>query len=283
MAIRPLRHLISANDLASIIDDPNVRVIDTGWYIDNPSQGRKDYDEGHIPGAVYASLDEHLSGHIGAGRHPLPSPHAFGMALGELGIEPWNDVVVYDQRGGAIASRLWWMLTAQGHESVAVLDGGIQAWVAAGQSLEHGQMPDIPHPDAGQYPTIGWTGVVSRHDVAQRSMSVSVIDARSGERYRGEEEPIDLVAGHIPGALSVPLTDNLADDLTFLPKEVLAARVDDLGIDSGAVISQCGSGVTACHNILAMEIAGIERPALYVGSWSDWSVSGLPIATGGAP
>ena len=229
MLTSPLRHLISATDLASIVDRPDVIVVDTRWYLDQPSQGRVDFLEGHIPGARYASLDADLSGTIGAGRHPLPSPNAFGKVLDQFGIRPDSHVVVYDQRGGAVASRLWWMLTAQEHGSVAILDGGIQAWVAHAGDLERGESPRPQIHDHPPYPTIGWTGVVSRHEVAQRPPDVHVIDARSGERYRGEEEPVDLVAGHIPGSVSAPLTDNLDDDLRFLPAESLATRFAALG------------------------------------------------------
>lgn len=283
MPLAPLRHLIAAADLASISNDPDVRIIDTRWYIDQPSQGRRDFEEGHIPGAVYASLDDDLSGRIGAGRHPLPSPNAFGKSLGRFGITPDTNLVIYDQRGGAVAARLWWMLTAQGHRSVAVLDGGIQAWESVGGQLESGSTPDTGHRTTDPYATVAWSGVVSRHDVAQRPDDTLVIDARSAERYRGDEEPVDLVAGHIPGALSLPLTGNLAADESFLPREALASRFADAGLEGANVISHCGSGVTACHNILAMELAGLPRPDLYVGSWSDWSTSGLPVATGSAP
>ena len=269
--------LVAATDL--IARNTPVRIVDCRWYLGEPDRGRAAYADGHLPDAVYASLDDDLSGPDGAGRHPLPSPEAFGMTLGRLGIGPTTSVVVYDDRGGAVASRLWWMLTDQGHEDVAVLDGGLQAWLSAGGRLtteepRHGDRP---------YPTRPWDGVIEIDAVASREDHMHVLDARSADRFRGEHEPVDPRAGHIPGALSLPLSENLDDELRFLPASSLAERFAQAGITDGTVtISQCGSGVTACHNILAMEIAGLGRPALYVGSWSDWSTSGMPIATGDA-
>ena len=268
--------LISATEL---LRAGGVRLVDCRWYLGEPERGREAYDEGHLPGAVYASLDTDLSGPIGPGRHPLPSPEAFGATLGRLGIGPRTPVVVYDDRGGAVASRLWWMLTDQGHDEVAVLDGGIQAWSSAGGDLT----TDEPRYATGPYPTRPWRDVADIDDVAGRPDDVAVLDARSVERFRGESEPVDAKAGRIPGAVSLPLTDNLDDDLRFLPAADLAARFTAIGVTNGSTtISSCGSGVTACHTILAMELAGMGRPALYVGSWSDWSASDHPIATGDA-
>ncbi len=178
------------------------------------------------------------------------------------------------------------MLTDQGHDSAFVLDGGIQAWTDAGNPVTSEPSPE-PEPSQQQGPgafgSRPWAGVVERDAVARRSSSTIVIDARSFERYAGFEEPVDPQAGHIPGAISVPMSHNLASDLTFLDPDELAIRFRGLGLDRGDVIAQCGSGVTACHDILAMEIAGLGRPKLYVGSWSDWSSSDMPIATGPTP
>ncbi len=272
--------LIGATELADRLGDQDARIIDCRWYLGEPEQGIAAYREGHIPSAVYASLDTDLSGRPGSGRHPLPSPEQFAHTIGRLGITASTRVVAYDDRGGAVASRLWWMLTDQGHEMTSVLDGGLQAWIANDNSLSI----DLPIMPTGTFPTRPWRGVVDRDQVASRDRMTTIIDARSAERYRGDEEPVDPKAGHIPGAISLPQEDNLAADLTFLPAAALLARFSAAGIAASAnVISQCGSGVTACHNILAMEMAGMERPHLYVGSWSDWSSTDRPIATGATP
>jgi len=272
--------LISPAELHAAMDS-DITVIDCRWYLGEPDAGIAAYDAAHLPGAMYCSLEADLAGHEGAGRHPLPSPDAFSKTMERFGVSPGRSVVLYDDRGGAVASRLWWMLTDQGHEHTSILDGGMQAWIEAGFALT----TDIPiPPGAGRFRARPWSGVIDRDGVALRAPSTAVIDARSAERYVGDEEPVDAVAGHIPGALSMPLTGNLDGSLRFLPAQALRARFLEAGIsDSASVISQCGSGVTACHNILAMEIAGLGRPLLYVGSWSDWSTSDLPIAAGSAP
>lgn len=272
--------LITADELHPLITSEAVRVIDCRWYLGDPEEGPRAFAEGHVPSAVYASLNTALSGHEGQGRHPLPSPDVFARTLERFGISASTRVVAYDDRGGAVAARLWWMLTDQGHELTSVLDGGIQAWTRSGGALT----TSFSEPNAGAFSTRPWSGVVLRDQVASRGDNTMVIDARSGERYRGDEEPVDPKAGHIPGAISLPLEENLAPDLTFLPRSVLRERFSSAGVtNADHVISQCGSGVTACHNILAMEVAGIDRPDLYVGSWSDWSSSDLPVATGNTP
>ena len=272
--------LITASELLDRVDDPDLVVVDCRWYLVEPEKGRQEYLAGHIPGAVYASLDTDLAGTGGPGRHPLPTPESFAATCERFGIDGSTTVVGYDDAGGGIAARLWWMLTNQGHRKSYVLDGGIQAWVASGGSLS----PAIPESRTGDFTARPWRGVVERDGVRNRQARRIVIDARARERYRGDEEPVDPVAGHIPGAVSMPLTENLAEDLTFLPPEDLAKRFSSVGIDDAQdVISHCGSGVTGCHNILAMTIAGFGTADLYVGSWSDWSTSGLPVATGDDP
>jgi len=272
--------LITADELEPLVATQTVQAIDCRWYLGEPEKGHRAFTEGHIPSAMYASLDTDLSGHEGPGRHPLPSPEVFARTLEGFGISASTRVVAYDDRGGAVASRLWWMLTDQGHEMTSVLNGGIQAWTRSGGALTTAINETLP----GAFSTRPWGGVVHRDQVISRSDNTTVIDARSVERYRGDEEPVDPKAGHIPGAISLPLEGNLAPDLTFLPPSILRERFSEAGITEAAqVISQCGSGVTACHNILAMEVAGIDRPDLYVGSWSDWSSSDLPVATGIAP
>lgn len=272
--------LISAADLAQHIDDPHVVVIDCRWYLGEPLEGRRAYDAGHLPRAHYASLDVDLSGPDGPGRHPLPSPDAFASTMSAYGVRPESLVVAYDDRGGAIAARLWWMLTEQGHRGARVLDGGLQAWVAHGGDLS----TVAPDAAAGSFIAAPWSSTMDTGAVATRDRGTLVVDARSAERYAGTEEPIDPKAGHIPGAVSMPMTDNLAEDMTMLQPDRLRRLFEAAGTaDADVVVAQCGSGVTACHTILAAEIAGLSRPLLYVGSWSDWSSTDLPIATGSTP
>lgn len=272
--------LITASELLDRVDDLDLVVVDCRWYLVEPEKGGQEYLAGHIPGAVYASLDADLAGTGGPGRHPLPTPEAFATTCERFGIDGSTTVVAYDDAGGGIAARLWWMLTNQGHQKAYVLDGGIQQWVAAGGSLSSA----IPETRTGDFTARPWRGIVERDDVRNRPAHRIVIDARARKRYRGEEEPVDPVAGHIPGALSMPLTENLAENLTFLTPEELTARFTSAGIDDAQdVISHCGSGVTGCHNILAMTIAGFGTADLYVGSWSDWSTAGLPVAMGDDP
>ena len=272
--------LISASELHTRLKDPNIAIIDCRWYIDDAAAGRIAYDEAHIPGARFADLDTDLSQASGPGRHPLPSPAAFGETCERLGIDHSGHVVVYDDRGGGIAARMWWMLTNQGHRTVLVLDGGLDAW----KGLDGPMTTVLPTVSHTTFPTRPWTRTVDRRDVEIRSDSTILIDARSTERYRGDEELIDPVAGHIPGAISMPLDDNLNPNMTFTTPQQLLQRFVDAGIaDAESAISSCGSGVTACHNILAMAIAGMPPPDLYVGSWSDWSTEGLPAVLGKDP
>ncbi|MEN8040785.1 MAG: sulfurtransferase [Actinomycetota bacterium] len=272
--------LITADELARILDRGDVRIVDCRWDLANPERAPEEYRSGHLPGAVFASLDDDLTAPVGPGRHPLPTPARFGESLSRLGITPNSRVVVYDDSGGGFAARLWWMLTDQGHEQTSVLDGGIQAWVAGGNSLDM----EAVIPPRGGMETRPWTRIVDRDQVVARPEHTVVIDARIAERYRGESEPIDPIAGHIPGAVSVPHPGNLAPDLTLRDPGTLRSRFSEVGVtDAEHVIVYCGSGVTTCLNILAMEIAGIGRPWLYEGSWSDWCSTDLPIATGDAP
>ena len=224
------------------------------------------------------------------GRHPLPDPIAFATRLGTLGIGTDDTVVVYDDVGGGYAARLWWMLDDLGHRHVHLLDGGIGAWTAAGLPLT----TDVPSwPPATLALADRWSRVIDRTTLTDRLGSVVLLDARAPERYRGEVEPIDPVAGHIPTALNAPTGGNLAPDGRFLPPEVLEARFSGLGIHgtepggpapSGSdVVTSCGSGITACQNAIALRVAGLSAPLLYVGSYSDWSRSAMPVATGPDP
>jgi len=272
--------IMSVVELTSQIDLETTVVIDCRWYLGRPDDGFAAYRAGHLPGAIHASLDTDLSGRVGPGRHPLPTPEAFAETCALLGITPSATVVAYDDVGGGIAARLWWMLRNQGHDRAFVLDGGLQAWNASGGKLT----TDAPRPARGRTTSRPWTGTVDRDEVRDRATGIVVIDARSAERYRGETESVDPEAGHIPGALSMPFSRNLNDDRTFRAAGELREHFASRGIDSDTkVLSQCGSGVTACHNILALTIAGMTDADLYVGSWSDWSSVGYPVATGDGP
>ena len=277
--------LISAADLAARLGDPNLRIADCRWYLTAPQRGRAEYDAGHIPGAIFVDLDTDLSAPSGPGRHPLPDRQVFANRMGSLGIGDGHMVIAYDDRSGAVASRLWWMLRDIGHLEVMVLDGGFAAWNAeggrvskAGTVSDAATVHEPTHLSVGSGPTRS----VDREGVAERIGEISLLDARAPERYRGEIEPVDPVAGHIPSALNVPLTGNLGPDGRFLDPRVLADRYRPIAT-AGEVVVYCGSGVTACHDILAMVHAGLDEPTLYPGSWSDWSTAGMPAATGEEP
>ncbi len=224
------------------------------------------------------------------GRHPLPDPVAFAARLGTMGIGTDDTVVAYDDVGGGYASRLWWMLDDLGHRDVHLLDGGIGAWTAAGLP----QTTDVPSwPPTTLALAMRWSRVIDRDTLADRLGTVVLLDARAPERYRGEVEPIDPVAGHIPTALNAPTGGNLAADGRFLAPDALATRFASLGIGGpepgrtappgSDVVTSCGSGITACQNALAIRVAGLAAPLVYVGSYSDWSRSGMPVATGPQP
>jgi thiosulfate/3-mercaptopyruvate sulfurtransferase len=271
--------VIGVAELSALGED--AALADVRWYLDEPGLGRRNYEAGHLPGAVYVDLDVHLSAAYGAGRHPLPVRQEFAARMGRLGFGEDDLIVAYDDRGGAIAARMWWMLRDIGHERVRVLDGGIDAWTAAGHPLQSGieyrsraTMSIRPGP----------TLQLDRTGVAAALGTVTLIDARAPERYRGDEEPVDPVAGHIPTAHNAPTDGNLADDGTFLGPDALRARFERIGVGGKSdTVVYCGSGVTACHNALALVRAGFDEPVLYPGSWSDWSASGGPVATGAAP
>jgi thiosulfate/3-mercaptopyruvate sulfurtransferase len=275
--------LISPEELASRIDEPDLRVVDVRWYLGKPGAGRAAYDEGHLPEAIHLDVDSDLAASGGPGRHPLPEPSRLADRLARAGIGDGDFVVAYDDVGGWIAARLWWMLDNLGHARVAVLDGGLPAWVALGLPMT----TDEPEFEPAELHLAGhWSRIVDRGDLLDRLRSPRrpvVLDARAGPRYRGEVEPIDPVAGHIPTALNAPTDGNLGPDGRFLSTEALRDRFAALGAGGGDVVTSCGSGVSACHLSLAMRIAGLPDPVLYPGSWSDWSTAGYPVGTGPEP
>lgn len=270
--------LISAPQLQALRDSGKpCMVFDCSFDLADPAAGQAQFLQSHIPGAVYAHLDQALSAHGGAarasgGRHPLPSREDFAAWLAQQGFANHMQAVVYDRNGSAFCCRLWWMLQWLGHEAVAVLDGGLQAWTQAGGAVESG--PGSPRPQGGfaLQPTL--RSLVDTATVLQQlgSAQQTIIDARATPRYRGEVEPLDPVAGHIPGALNRPFGDNFGPDGCFKPAAVL--RDEFLALLGGrapsSVVHHCGSGVTANPNVLAMQYAGLGCQALYAGSWSEW-------------
>ncbi|MGP3982830.1 sulfurtransferase [Streptomyces sp. KR80] len=256
-------------------------LLDVRWQLGGPP-GRPGYEAGHIPGAVYVDLDTELAGPAGAaGRHPLPALDAFGTAMRRAGVSADRPVVAYDGGLGWAAARAWWMLRWAGHEDVRVLDGGLSAWTSEGHPLT----TEVPAPDGGGFvPRPGGVPLLSADGAAALARSGVLLDARAGERYRGEVEPIDPVAGHIPGAVSAPTTENVTEDGRFRPAADLRERFASLGAGEDATVGvYCGSGVSAAHEVLALAVAGIPA-ALYVGSWSEWSSDPQrPVATGADP
>ena len=272
--------LVSTEWLAEHLDHEPLRVVDTRWYLTEPVRGRSEYEAGHVPGAGFMSIDTDLSAAHGPGRHPLPGPNAIAHRLGTLGIGDANFVVAYDDAGGGIAARLWWMLRSIGHQRVGVLDGGIQAWVAAG-GTESTAQPDWP---PGKLTVLGGSQTIDRDSLRGRLGEVTILDARAAERYRGDTEPVDAAAGHIPTVVNLPHSGNLDADGRFLAPAALRARYEGAGVaDAASTVVYCGSGVTACHDILAMEVAGIGTATLYPGSWSDWSATGGSVTVGSEP
>ncbi|MFD6968675.1 sulfurtransferase [Streptomyces sp. NPDC059949] len=256
-------------------------LLDVRWQLGGPDQ-RPAYEAGHLPGAVYVDLDRELAGPAGAGgRHPLPDPEAFGAAMRRAGVSADVPVVVYDGGQGWAAARAWWLLRWTGHPNVRVLDGGLTAWTAAGGAVTAERVT----PTEGDFkPTPGAVGLLDADAAAARARTGVLLDARAGERYRGEVEPIDPVGGHIPGALSAPTTENVGPEGRFLPADALRARFEGLGAAEGTPVGvYCGSGVSGAHEVLALEVAGIASD-LYAGSWSEWSSDPeRPVATGPDP
>ena len=278
--------LIQADELAaelaaaSATSKARPRILDVRWKLGGPP-GRPLHAAGHIPGAVYVDLDTELAGHGHPtdGRHPLPAVEVLQAAARRWGLSEGDSVVVYDDLSAMSAARAWWLLRYAGFDDVRVLDGGLAAWVGAGHALETGEV--VPEPGTIEL-AYGHLPALSADEAAHVAGDGVLLDARAAERFRGEVEPMDPRAGHIPGAVSAPTTANLGSDGRFLPADVLAARFASLGVKADAPVgAYCGSGVTAAHEVLALELAGFHG-AVYPGSWSAWSNDpDRPVATGG--
>lgn len=262
-------NLIDAGTLHSNL--ARIRVFDIRWKLNDPAHGREVYLSGHIPGAAFVDLDDELSATEGPGRHPLPEPATFAATLGRLGLTPDDDVVVYDDSAGTVAARMWWMLRSIGHDRVRLLDGGFDAWLD--QDLPVETEPVTPATTTYAVPD-GFRGVVDIEDLDGRTL----VDVRAPERYEGKTEPVDPTPGHIPGAINIPSSKALDADRFRKPSEL--ARI--YGELAAPVIS-CGSGVVACHTALAIAESGRPIPEVYIGSYSEWSRSGRPVATGSQP
>jgi len=284
MSVSPL---MQAGELAAEIErnPAALLVCDCSFDLGAPQAGRQAYEQGHVPGAVHVDLERDLSiAPTGRnGRHPLPRAEDFAARMAALGAGSATRIVAYDASGGMFAARLWWMLRWVGHAQAAVLDGGLQAWREAGLPLSTGAEPARPAGDFQVRPplaaTVDYADVRARLEDGRRVL----IDARGADRYRGENETLDPVGGHIPGARNRPYRDNLAADGRFKPAAELRAEFEAVlaGASPADSVAQCGSGVTACHNLLAMEAAGLAGAALYPGSWSEWCAQpGAPVATG---
>jgi thiosulfate/3-mercaptopyruvate sulfurtransferase len=280
--------LVDAGWVSAHLRHPDVLIVDVRWSPrGGPNVARRGFEDGHIPSAAFLDVDQDLSGTPfadGPGRHPLPTPEAFAAVMASLGVDDEMFVVAYDDVRGSVAARLWWMLWITGHQ-VALLDGGYEAWIQAEGAIERGPAQRRPR---AIFSPVPWPKdrIVSADAVALtlRAATAPVLDARVEERYRGEDEPIDPVAGHIPGARSASWTENLDERGRFLPSDVLRQRYAALGVVGDAAIAYCGSGVTSCHDLFALQRAGFGDARLYEGSWSDWIHDGTrPIATGDDP
>ena len=276
--------LVSAEQLAQHLDDPNWIVFDCRFTLTDPDAGLRAYRHGHIPGARYAHLDNDLSSPVTptSGRHPLPDPQLLAEKLGQWGVDASKQVVVYDDSFGSMAVRMWWLLRWLGHDAVALLDGGLPGWMRQKLPANTDLPQIIPTQFIPHLQNNLWVDA-AEIERARQNENRLVLDARPEDRFSGEREPLDKIAGHIPGSINWTFEENIDFDGTYLPAEELRDAYLNLldGVAPEQAIHTCGSGVTACHNILAMEIAGLPGSKLYPGSWSEWITDpARPVATG---
>jgi thiosulfate/3-mercaptopyruvate sulfurtransferase len=273
-AVKDNNFLTSVETLRSILNNDDMRVVDCRFSLNEPDAGLQQYHDGHIPGAVFADLDKDMAAPVqsGTGRHPLPNPVTFAKCLGSLGISEGTRVVAYDQASGALAARFWWLLRWLGHENVSLLDGGMARWLECGLPVESGQV-DVEAAVFNAKPNMAL--VLTTDDIVAAGDNrehLQLVDARDTERFDGIKEPIDPVAGHIPGTLNVPFSESLNENGTWKSVEELRTmweRVLGQGFGSSWSV-MCGSGVTACHLVASGLRAGLPEPRVYVGSWSEW-------------
>lgn len=274
--------LIETEQLAELLGTPGLVVLDCRFNLKHPEAGREAWRESHIPGARYVHLDDDMASHgdENSGRHPLPAIDAFAARLGALGIQADSQVVVYDDAGGAIAGRMWWLLRWAGHPTAALLNGGWPKWTREGRPVSDDTPPESEARYAASARDDLWLTTEAVVEALNQDQ-VQLIDARAPERFSGQQEPLDAVGGHIPGSRNIPFQENLDENGCFKSPEALRQRFAALADDARPVCHSCGSGVTACHNLLAMAYAGLEPGRLYVGSWSEWIRDPeRPIATG---
>ena len=273
-------HLVSTDWLQSNLPKDDLRVVDCRWRMETPGEGRREYEGGHIPGAVHLDVEEHLSRKEGPGRHPLPTRQEFDAAMSGIGVDRETQVIVYDDGKGAPAARLWWLLRYYGHEKVSVLDGGWSLWVKEERPTAT-EIPEYPKTKFAARPKRKWVVDKEAVDSLREDPEVLLIDARAPERYRGEVEPIYPRAGHIPGSENLPFFTTIDPETgLFLTPEKLHAAFEKMGAGQAkTIICYCGSGITACTNLLALSLTGRDAK-LYEGSFSDWSRdANLPVAT----
>lgn len=267
-----LKTLINTNELALLLGQPNVVVLDCRFYLTDHAKGKSEYDQGHIPGAIFVDVHQELAGPERelTGRHPLPDDLVFSEQLQAWGIDSNTQVIVYDDMGGAIAARAWWMLSQQ-NIHVRVLNGGFPEWLKQGQEVS---LAFVTPTVSSNNIKVSFPWVISEQAIVENfeTNQFQLVDARASDRFNGENETMDPVAGHIPGAINRPFSDNLDENGCFKPAEQLHVEWQDwLSNSSDSYVYYCGSGVTACHNVLALNHAGIEARQVYVGSWSQWS------------
>ena len=273
--------LVSAEELLEALGDPGLRIADVRWFLGEPGRGKQEYDQGHIPGAIFVDLDRDLAAPPGAGRHPLPDPTAFADRLGELGFGDEHTIVIHDADGGQFGARMWWMLDRLGHESVHMLDGGIAAWKAVGGPWTAERSTPFR---ATLTLSPEWPGIVDREIVATSRHAIDLVDVRAPERYSGQVEPMERVAGHIPGARNRPCGSMMTEDGYLLSGNELRPLIRGEGERAELpLVLSCGSGVTACFGMVAARVAGLPDPILYPGSFSEWVGADMPVVTGTEP